>query len=127
MTKGPQLRTNLFPGPGIFLQSTPGPKLKLIQIFLPLYDKSGRKFPVGLYARERERLAERFGGLTAYTQNRAHGLWKDKGRIKRDDIIIFEVLLPRVDRRWWTEYRSRLEKRFRQKELLVRVQDAKVL
>jgi hypothetical protein len=77
--------------------------------------------------RERDRLVERFGGLTVYTQNRAHGLWKDNGRTRRDAFIIFEVLLRRVDRKWWMVYRHRLQKRFRQKELLIRVQDAKIL
>jgi hypothetical protein len=101
--------------------------VKLVQIFLPRYDNQGRGFPSALYARERDRLVERFGGLTAYTQNRAHGLWKDNGRTRRDAIIIFEVLLRRVDRKWWMAYRHRLQKRFRQKELLVRVQDTKVL
>ena len=101
--------------------------MKLVQIFLPRYDNRGQRFPAALYARERDRLLERFGGVTAYTQNRAHGLWKDKGRTHRDSIIIFEVLLRRVDRKWWLAYRHRLQKRFRQKELLVRVQDAKVL
>jgi hypothetical protein len=79
------------------------------------------------YARERDRLVERFGGVTAYTQNRAHGLWKDHGRTHRDAIIIFEVLLRRVDRKWWMAYRHRLQRRFRQKELLVRVHDTKIL
>ena len=101
--------------------------MKLVQIFLPRYDNQGHRFPAALYARERDRLVERFGGLTAYTQNRAHGLWKDNGRTRRDVIIIFEVLLRRVDRKWWMAYRHRLQKRFRQKELLIRVQDAKIL
>jgi hypothetical protein len=101
--------------------------LKLVQIFLPRYDNRGRRLPAGLYARERDRLVERFGGMTAYTQNRAHGLWKDNGRMHRDAIIILEVLLRRVDRKWWMAYRHRLQKRFRQKELLVRVQDTKII
>jgi hypothetical protein len=101
--------------------------LKLVQIFLPRYDNRGRRFPTSLYARERERLVQRYGGLTAFTQNRAHGLWKDNGRTRQDSIVIFEVLIRRVDRKWWTAYRDRLQKRFRQKELLVRVQDAKII
>jgi hypothetical protein len=104
-----------------------GLQLKLVQIFLPRYDNNGRRFAPALYARERDRLVERFGGLTAYTQNRAHGLWKDHGRTHKDAIIIFEVLVRPVDRKWWMAYRRRLQRRFRQKELLVRVQDTKIL
>jgi hypothetical protein len=101
--------------------------MKLVQIFLPLYDNNGRRFPKALYSRERDRLVERFGGLTAHTRSPAQGLWRTGERVKRDDLVIFEVMIRRVDRKWWMEYRYRLEKRFKQKELLVRVQDVKVL
>jgi hypothetical protein len=101
--------------------------MKLVQIFLPLYDNNGRRLPKALYSRERERLVERFGGLTAHTRSPAQGLWRTGERVKRDDLVIFEVMIRRVDRKWWMEYRYRLEKRFKQKELLVRVQDVKVL
>jgi hypothetical protein len=101
--------------------------MKLVQIFLPLYDNNGRRLPKALYSRERDRLVERFGGLTAHTRSPAQGLWRTGERVKRDDLVIFEVMIRRVDRKWWMEYRYRLEKRFKQKELLVRVQDVKVL
>jgi hypothetical protein len=94
---------------------------------LPLYGSNGRRFPAALYARERDRLVERFGGLTAHVQSPAQGLWKDGRHVKRDEIVIFEVMVRRVDRKWWAEYRFRLQKRFKQKELLVRVQDIKIL
>ena len=101
--------------------------MKLVQIFLPLYDNAGRHLPKALFSTERDRLVERFGGLTTHMQSRAEGLWKTGPRVKRDDLVIFEVMIRRVDRKWWTEYRHRLEKRFKQKALLVRVQDVKVL
>ena len=37
--------------------------MRLVQIFLPLYDNAGKRFPASLYARERETLVERFGGI----------------------------------------------------------------
>ena len=101
--------------------------MKLVQIFLPLYGNAGRRLPKTLFARERERLVERFGGLTAHMRSPTQGLWKTGQAVKRDDLVIFEVMIRRVDRKWWTEYRSRLEKRFKQKTLLVRVQDVKVI
>jgi hypothetical protein len=104
-----------------------GARVKLVQIFLPMYGNNGRRFPAALYARERERLVERFGGLTAHMQSPAQGLWKDGPLVKRDEIVIFEVMVRRVNRKWWSEYRYRLQKRFKQKELLVRVQDIKVI
>jgi hypothetical protein len=101
--------------------------MKLVQIFLPLYANNGRRFPAAMYTRERNRLVERFGGLTAHMRSPAHGLWKNGSRTQRDDLVIFEVMIRRVDRKWWSEYRHRLQERFKQKDLLVRVQDIKVV
>jgi hypothetical protein len=101
--------------------------MRLVQIFLPLYDNAGKRFPARLYARERECLVERFGGMTAHMQAPAKGLWKDGSKTKRDDLVIFEVMIRKVDRKWWSHYRRLLEKRFKQKTLLVRVQDVKVI
>ena len=101
--------------------------MKLVQIYLPRYDNAGRRFPAAAYSRERQRLVERFGGMTAYTQAPAVGLWKDGPKTKRDELIIFEVLIRRVDRKWWMDYRYKLQKRFTQKDLLVRFQDVRVL
>jgi hypothetical protein len=41
--------------------------------------------------------------------------------------VIFEVMVRKVDRKWWSHYRHLLQKRFRQKELLVRSQDVKII
>jgi len=101
--------------------------MRLVQIFLPVYDNNGRRFPARMYAQERKRLIARFGGLTAYARAPAHGLWKDGARTKRDDIVIFEVMTRKIDSKWWNAYRHELQKRFKQKELLVRAQDVKVL
>jgi hypothetical protein len=101
--------------------------MKLVQIFLPLYDNKGRRFPARAYTREREILVERFGGLTAYMRSPARGLWKDGAATTRDDIVILEVMVPRLDRKWWNDHRRKLQKRFKQKELVVRAQDMKLL
>jgi hypothetical protein len=101
--------------------------MKLVQIFLPRYGNDGRRLAASLFARERERLIERYSGLTAYTRAPAVGLWKDGPKIKRDEIVIFEVMVRAVDRKWWTGYRNRLRKRFRQKDMLIRIQDVKLL
>lgn len=101
--------------------------MKLIQIFLPRYDNGGRRIAKGLFATERQRLVERFGGMTAHVRAPAIGLWKDGPVTKRDEIVIYEVIARRVDRKWWMSYRRRLQKRFRQKQILVRIQDIKIL
>jgi hypothetical protein len=101
--------------------------MKLVQILLPLRDNRGRKFKRESYARVRAELVKRFGGLTAYMRSPAHGLWTSGSSTKRDDMIIFEVMTPRIARSWWRQYRRRLERTFRQDEIIVRVQSITLL
>ena len=93
----------------------------LVQILLPLYDNEGRAFDRAEYVRLRKELADRFGGITAYTRAPASGVWKDEtGETTRDDIVIFEVMTRDLDRDWWTNFRKSLESHFRQESLIVR-------
>ena len=98
--------------------------MHVVEIFLPLYDKGGRRFPAQLYGEVREALVERFGGLTAFTRSPAEGLWEaEEGERSRDDIVIFEVMADALDRGWWSGYRATLERRFRQDEIVVRARE----
>jgi hypothetical protein len=92
----------------------------LIQLLLPLYDNEKRPFKQQLLDGVRTRLAEEFGGVTAYKRSPAEGIWKEDGETSRDAIIIMEVMADELDRDWWKLYRADLEKRFRQKELVIR-------
>jgi hypothetical protein len=93
----------------------------LIEIFLPLYDNEGRAFEREDFAVVRRTLAERFGGVTAFTQAPAEGLWQaDGGEVSHDEMIIFEVMAPELEREWWAKYQEQLRHRFRQETLLVR-------
>ena len=101
--------------------------MHLVQIFLPLYDNKGKRFPRRAYATERDILVERFGGLTAYMRSPAQGLWKDGGATSRDEIVILEVMVKRIDQAWWKRYRHKLQRLFKQKEVIVRSQVMKLL
>ena len=93
----------------------------LVQILLPLYDNAGHEFQPREYVELRSELADRFGGVTAYTRAPARGVWKgDSGETTRDDIVIFEVMTEELDRPWWTTFRKQLERRFRQESVIVR-------
>ena len=93
----------------------------LVQILLPLFDNAGHTFDASEYVRLRAELADRFGGVTAYTRAPARGVWKDEaGGTSRDDIVIFEVMTPDLDHEWWIRFRKELEERFRQDSLIVR-------
>jgi len=66
-------------------------------------------------------LQEKFGGLTAYTRAPAEGAWEDdRGRTRRDDVVIVEVMTDNLEREWWRNYATELASRFEQEELVVR-------
>jgi hypothetical protein len=91
-----------------------------IQLLLPLYDNKGRAFARADFARVRDELAEKFGGVTAYTRSPAEGVWKDNaGSVSRDSVVAFEVLADTLERNWWAAYRAALAARFRQDELMI--------
>jgi hypothetical protein len=63
--------------------------LFIVQILLPVFDNEGRAFDASHYTDVRTELADRFGGLTAYSRAPAEGIWGDEGEFKRDDIVVF--------------------------------------
>lgn len=97
----------------------------LVQLLLPLYDNDGRRQPEDLFRNVRAELTERFGGLTAYSRAPARGLWQDDdtGATSQDEIVVYEVMTESVDHAWWHAFRERLERAFRQKEMIVRAQE----
>ena len=102
--------------------------MHLIQLLLPLYDNAGQPFPPALYDGVRKELVERFGGLTTYSRAPAKGLWKEDGDpVRKDDIVVYEVMADAVDRAWWAGYRKELEAQFQQDELVVRAQVMELL
>jgi hypothetical protein len=102
--------------------------MHLIEILLPLTDNEGKPFAEDLYARVRDELVEHFGGVTAFSRAPAEGLWKQgEGKPERDRIVIFEVMADWLDRGWWRGYRTELEQRFRQDEILVRAAEVELL
>jgi hypothetical protein len=101
--------------------------MHLIQILLPLYDNAGNTFGEDLFGKVRRDLTERFGGLTAFTRAPAQGLWKDEGKTKHDEIVVFEVMAEELDACWWRGYRQTLETEFRQDTIVVRAQTVTIL
>jgi len=89
--------------------------MHLVHVLLPF----GRRRE--MYERVFSELTERFGGMTAYSRSPAEGLWKTRrDAAERDDIVVVEVMVEKLDRRWWARYRVTLQRRFRQRELIVR-------
>ena len=95
--------------------------MHLVQLFLPLYDNHGQPFPRSGYDTLRAELTERFGGVTAFLRAPAVGAWEDDGgTVRRDEVVLFEVMADHIDHGWWSGYREDLQRRFRQDEVLVR-------
>lgn len=97
---------------------------KLVQLLLPVYDNAGKPLPAHLFRAVNDKLLREFGGVTAYTQSPALGLWKDKGeagtKVSRDAVVVYEVMASRVDIGFWKKYKKRLKKQFMQEEIVIR-------
>jgi hypothetical protein len=95
--------------------------MNLVQLLLPLRDNDGVPFPRTAFEQVRAELAERYGGVTAYLRSPASGVWRDEGgEVARDEVVMVEVMVERLERPWWAAYRRTLEERFRQSELVAR-------
>jgi hypothetical protein len=93
----------------------------LVQLLLPLYDNEGRALPRELHGRVFRALTERFGGVTAFTRSPAEGAWKEPGGgTSRDELVVLEVMVERLERDWWAAYRRQLEADFKQEKILIR-------
>jgi hypothetical protein len=102
--------------------------MHLVELFLPLADNDGVRFPFVSYEAVEKELTERFGGVTAYPRAPARGLWKSSETIKQqDDLVIYEVMTDYVDGDWWQTYRIKLERIFRQQKLIVRAHEIQML
>nr|WP_288811221.1 inorganic diphosphatase [uncultured Sphingobacterium sp.] len=100
---------------------------KKIEIFVPLTDRKGKPFPNYLYKNIKKQLIKDFGGMTAYIQAPAEGIWADEGHeVVKDRMIVYEVMVPVVDQSYWREYKQKLEYQFAQKELVIRQSDITV-
>jgi hypothetical protein len=95
--------------------------MHLVQILLPVYDNDGHTLLRETYGGIRDELVARFGGLTAFTQSPAEGLWTraDK-QTGRDEIILIEVMVADLDPPWWAAYRERLQRDLRQESIVIR-------
>jgi hypothetical protein len=89
----------------------------LVQIFVPVVDDSDH-----ILREVKEELSNRFGGVTAYSRAPAEGIWRNGNAKEKDDIVVVEVMADDLDRAWWHDFRSRLERQLAQEEILVRAQ-----
>jgi hypothetical protein len=96
-------------------------------MLIPIRDKRGTLFGKAAIGQIRRELTERHGGVTAYSRAPAEGHWESGSGVHRDDVVVVEVLVDRLDVKWWKAYRKQLEERFEQEEILMRALSCRVL
>jgi 1,4-alpha-glucan branching enzyme len=101
--------------------------MHLIEIFVPLSDNEGVPFASSRYSELRSALTSEFGGLTAFTRAPAEGTEKDRGRERRDELIVYEVMVGELDKPWWKAFRQQLETVFKQDQILIRASNVVIL
>jgi hypothetical protein len=100
----------------------------LVQLLLPLFSNEGEPFGQALFAQVEAELAERFGGVTAFTRAPADGRWRNEAEGEvHDEVVLFEAMVERLDEAWWGAYRRALEGRFRQDTVLIRATEVRLL
>ena len=94
----------------------------LIQILLPASVASRDRDAMRLaFARTREELVKAFGGVTAYSQSPAEGVWTaPEGDEQKDRMVMVEVVTPALDYAWWRNYSKTLAERFAQDDIHIR-------
>ena len=99
----------------------------IVELLLPVRAPDGRPHPPATFSALQRELTERFGGVTAYVRAPAKGRWDDDGRHEEDDVVLWEVMVTKLDRDWWRDLRGRLETSLRQKEILMRAHEVERL
>ena len=106
----------------------PEPVTQRIEILLPVYDNEGIALPTIEFAWVREILANAFGGVTFFPPPASRRIVEaGRRKSKRDQIVVIAVLVENMDRSWWERFRGDLERRFRQKVVVVTATTVEVL
>ena len=102
--------------------------MKEYDLFLPLYYNDGTPIEPQKYKILRERLLERFDGLTFFPQPN-QGFWRMGEVTYRDEIVIFRVFAAKVRsaRLFLTRLKAELKRDLRQEENLIIERDVETL
>lgn len=93
----------------------------LVQMVLPVHDNAGRAFPDATWEALKNRLAEKFGGVTAYRRAPAEGVWAPSPeRRAAEDVFVAEVMARDLDRAWWAALQAELERSLGQEHIIIR-------
>ena len=102
--------------------------MHLVQMLLPLRDPQGKAYGRGIFDDLARELTGRFGGVTVYTRAPATGLWEEQsGEMVRDQVVVYEVMVDKLEPEWWSGFRTRLETQLGQEELVIRAHEIRRL
>ena len=95
--------------------------MHIINIYLPQVNEAGMAFDEAIYLSIRTELIQKFGGLTQYDQVPAIGYWKENADkpISKDLVIHYEVICNKLTKKYWADFRRRMEKIFQQTQILI--------
>lgn len=95
--------------------------MHIVNIYLPQVNNAGIAFNEDIYLGIRKELIQKFNGLTQYDQVPAIGYWKENADkpVSKDLMIHYEVICNTLTKKYWAEFRQRLEKIFEQTQILI--------
>ena len=98
------------------------------EILIPLRFNDGGAVPKALLAQTVQELEDRFGAVTSETQI-IHGRWRSSGRTFHDDLVRVYVDVEdiRENKSFFTRFKARLKKRFRQLDIWLTSSSIEVL
>ena len=99
----------------------------VVEIFLPLDRGDASQVTLGKFEQILSALTNRFGGATAFMRAPATGLWKSRGEVEQDRIVIVEVLVEQLSHEWWYQFRQQVEADFMQQHILIRASQCTLL
>ena len=89
-----------------------------LELILPHEDNEGNRFDPKLHNKIQNELIEEFGGLTTY-ERLVQGSWKSGRECMQQSVIVHELLLPSIDFAYWQKMKNKLEKTFKQTEVML--------
>ena len=100
--------------------------MKLVQLFIPLYDNDGEPFNDDHFVKLKDELNLNFGGVTIYRP--ATGFWNRSERpAQKDEILIYEVMVKHIESTYWKGLKERLMAQLRQETMVFRYSDIELL
>lgn len=102
--------------------------MKEYDLFVPLYYNDGSPVEAEKLLQLKERLLDRFEGLTFFPQAN-EGFWRAGGVTYRDQIVIFRILTTDAPeaRRFLSELKEELKEELRQEDVLIVERDVETL